>query len=184
MAPLPKKKWSILNSTNKEAVVDFSDKLKIPPALTEILIRRNITTKAEAKKFFIPELSQLHSPFLMKGMEKASERIVEVIKNKEKILIFGDYDVDGTSGVSMFHVFLRELGIPNEVFIPDRFTDGYGLSNTGIDFASAKEIKLIVSIDCGITAYDKVEYAKSRGIDIIICDHHQPPDSTRQTGRR
>ena len=96
----------------------------------------------------------------MKGMEKASERIVEVINNKEKILIFGDYDVDGTSGVSMFHTFLRELGIPNEVFIPDRFTDGYGLSNTGIDVANSHGIKLIVAIDCGITAVDKVEYAR------------------------
>jgi len=111
----------------------------------------------------------------MKGMEKASERIIEVIKNKEKILIFGDYDVDGTSGVSMFHTFLRDLGVPNEVFIPDRFTDGYGLSNTGIDHANSLGIKLIVAIDCGITAVDKVEYASTLGIDMIICDHHQPP---------
>ncbi|MBE2228312.1 MAG: single-stranded-DNA-specific exonuclease RecJ, partial [Ignavibacteria bacterium] len=117
----------------------------------------------------------LYDPFLMKGMETASERIIEVIKNKEKILIFGDYDVDGTSGVSMFHTFLRDLGVPNEVFIPDRFTDGYGLSNTGIDHANSLGIKLIVAIDCGITAVDKVDYANSLGIDMIICDHHQPP---------
>ena len=177
MAPLPKKKWSVLENVEQDLLSDFCGELNIPPALAKILIRRNIKTKAEAKKYFMPDIGQLHDPFLMKGMEKAAERILEVIRNKENILIFGDYDVDGTSGVSMFHCFLRELGVPNEYFIPDRFTDGYGLSNTGIDFAVTKGIKLIVSIDCGITAYDKVEYAKTLGVDIIICDHHQPPEN-------
>jgi single-stranded-DNA-specific exonuclease len=113
----------------------------------------------------------------MKDMNKAVERLIKVIGNREEILLFGDYDVDGTSGVSMFHIFLNELGVPNKVFIPDRFTDGYGLSNSGIDLAKKEKIKLIVAIDCGITACDKVEYANSLGIDVIICDHHQPPEN-------
>lgn len=175
MSSAIKKKWTISNQTDDETVVQLAEEINVPKPLAKILVKRNINSRADAKKFFVHSLNNLHDPFLMKGMEKASERIVQVINNKEKILIFGDYDVDGTSGVSMFHTFLRELDVPNEVFIPDRFTDGYGLSNTGIDFADARGIKLIVSIDCGITAVDRVEYAKSLGIDIIICDHHQPP---------
>ncbi len=176
MINILKKKWTLLEDVDENLVTQFAQDTRIPKSLSKILIRRKIDSKSSARKYFVPELGHLHDPFLMKGMEKASERIIEVIKNKEKILIFGDYDVDGTSGVSMFHVFMRTLGIPNEVYIPDRFTDGYGLSNNGIDFAVNRGIKLIVAIDCGITAVDKVEYAKSVGVDIIICDHHQPPD--------
>ncbi len=175
MSSAIKKKWTISNAADEEKVKNLSQEINVPASLAGILVTRNIHSRADAKKFFVHDLKNLYDPFLMKGMEKASERIIEVIKNKEKILIFGDYDVDGTSGVSMFHTFLRDLGVPNEVFIPDRFTDGYGLSNTGIDFAKDRDIKLIVSIDCGITAVDKVEYANSIGIDMIICDHHQPP---------
>lgn len=176
MSSAIKKKWTILNSADEEKVKNLSDEINVPRSLAQILVRRDILSRADAKKFFVHDVKNLYDPFLMKGMEKASERIVEVVKNKEKILIFGDYDVDGTSGVSMFHTFLRELGIPNEVFIPDRFTDGYGLSNTGIDVANEQGIKLIVAIDCGITAVDKVEYARGLGIEFIICDHHQPPE--------
>lgn len=176
MSNVVKKKWTISNGTNQDEVSQLASVINIPVSLSKILVKRGINNRADAKKFFVHDLNNLHDPFLMKGMEKASQRIVEVIQNKEKILIFGDYDVDGTSGVSMFHVFLRELDVPNEVFIPDRFTDGYGLSNSGIDFAAQNRIKLIVAIDCGITAIDKVEYARSHGMDIIICDHHQPPE--------
>lgn len=176
MSSAIKKKWTISSAADEEKVKNLSEEINVPASLAGILVTRNIFSRADAKKFFVHDLNNLYDPFLMKGMEKASERIVEVVKNKEKILIFGDYDVDGTSGVSMFHMFLRELGVPNEVFIPDRFTDGYGLSNTGIDFANSLGIKLIVAIDCGITAVDKVAYAKSLGIDMIICDHHQPPE--------
>ncbi len=175
MSSAIKKKWTISNQTDDETVVQLSEEINVPKSLARILVKRHVTSRTDAKKFFVHDLKNLHDPFLMKGMEKASARIVEVINNKEKILIFGDYDVDGTSGVSMFHTFLRELDVPNEVFIPDRFTDGYGLSNTGIDVANSLGIKLIVAIDCGITAVDKVEYAKTLGIDFIICDHHQPP---------
>jgi len=176
MSSAIKKKWTISSAADEEKVKNLSEEINVPASLAGILVTRNIFSRADAKKFFVHDLSNLYDPFLMKGMEKASERIVEVVKNKEKILIFGDYDVDGTSGVSMFHMFLRELGVPNEVFIPDRFTDGYGLSNTGIDVANSLGIKLIVAIDCGITAVDKVDYANSLGIDMIICDHHQPPE--------
>jgi single-stranded-DNA-specific exonuclease len=175
MSSAIKKKWTISDAPDDEKVKDLSEEINVPSSLAKILVKREILSRADAKKFFVHDLKNLYDPFLMKGMEKASERIVEVIKNKEKILIFGDYDVDGTSGVSMFHTFLRELGVPNEVFIPDRFTDGYGLSNTGIDHANSLDIKLIVAIDCGITAIDRVAYGKSLGIEFIICDHHQPP---------
>ncbi|HRJ85069.1 MAG TPA: single-stranded-DNA-specific exonuclease RecJ [Ignavibacteria bacterium] len=175
MSSAIRKKWTISSAADEEKVNNLSQEINVPASLAGILVERKIHSRADAKKFFVHDLKNLYDPFLMKGMETASERIIEVIKNKEKILIFGDYDVDGTSGVSMFHTFLRDLGVPNEVFIPDRFTDGYGLSNTGIDHANSLGIKLIVAIDCGITAVDKVDYANSLGIDMIICDHHQPP---------
>jgi single-stranded-DNA-specific exonuclease len=175
MIHILKKKWTLPEDVDETLVTQFAQDTRIPKPLSKILIRRKIDSKTSARTYFVPELSHLHDPFLMKGMEKASERIIEVIKNKEKILIFGDYDVDGTSGVSMFHVFMRELSIPNEVYIPDRFTDGYGISHNGIDHAVKNQIKLIVAIDCGITAVEQVEYAKSVGVDMIICDHHQPP---------
>jgi single-stranded-DNA-specific exonuclease len=175
MSSAIKKKWTISSAADEEKVNNLSQEINVPTSLAGILVERKIHSRADAKKFFVHDLKNLYDPFLMKGMDIASERIIEVIKNKEKILIFGDYDVDGTSGVSMFHTFLRDLGVPNEVFIPDRFTDGYGLSNTGIDHANSLGIKLIVAIDCGITAVDKVAYANSLGIDMIICDHHQPP---------
>jgi single-stranded-DNA-specific exonuclease len=176
MLRFQKKKWTIDNGTDSYRVLQFARDLNVPVTLSKILIYRGIQNKADAKDFFMPDLNKLHDPFLMKDMDKAVNRLLEVIENREEILIFGDYDVDGTSGVSMFHVFLNELGVPNKVFIPDRFTDGYGLANSGIDRAMRENIKLIVAIDCGITACDKVEYARSLGIDIIICDHHQPPE--------
>jgi single-stranded-DNA-specific exonuclease len=176
MSNAVKKKWTISNDIPQDETNQLAQDINVPKSLARILVNRNVNDRGGAKKFFVHDISNLHDPFLMKGMEKASQRIVDVIANKEKILIFGDYDVDGTSGVSMFHVFLRELEVPNEVYIPDRFTDGYGLSNTGVDFAAKLGIKLIVAIDCGITAVDRVEYARSLGIDIIICDHHQPPE--------
>ena len=176
-----KKKWTVENGMDSYRVLQYARDLNIPVTLSKILISRGIQNKADAKEFFMPDLNKLHDPFLMKDLDKAVERLIEVIKNREEILIFGDYDVDGTSGVSMFHVFMNELGVPNKVFIPDRFTDGYGLANSGIDKALKENIKLIVAIDCGITACDKVEYARSLGIDIIICDHHRPGDTVPET---
>lgn len=172
----PGKRWTILNSPDEKIVKQLSEDIKVPVSLTKILVRRGITSRAEAKKFFVHSLDNLHNPFLMKGMEKASSKILQTIELKKPVLVFGDYDVDGTSGVAMFHSFLNDLGTPNQIFIPDRFRDGYGLSKSGIDYAYHKGIKLIIAIDCGITATDKVEYGKSLGIEIIICDHHQPPE--------
>jgi len=177
MSTNTKKKWTLSDGVDSGRAAEFANEINIPLSLSRILISRGITNRTEAKKFFVPQLDMLYDPFLMKDMEKAAARIVEVINNKEKILVFGDYDVDGTSGVSMFHIFLKELGVPNKVFIPDRFTDGYGLSNTGIDLAAKENIRLIVAIDCGITAFDKVAYANSLDIDFIICDHHRPPEN-------
>lgn len=170
------KKWTIAQSADEQKIKVLSQEINVPASLAGILVARNILSRADAKKYFVHDLKNLYDPFLMKGMDKASNKIIEVINNKENILIFGDYDVDGTSGVAMFRTFLNDLGVPNEVFIPDRFTDGYGLSNTGVDYANTLGIKLIVAIDCGITAVDKVNYAKSLGIEMIICDHHQPPE--------
>jgi len=171
-----KKKWTLPENIPAEQISHLAKDINVPDSLASILIARDIHDRSEAKKFFMPELAQLHDPFLMKNMNKACERLIKVINEKEKILVFGDYDVDGTSGVSMFHVFMNEMGVPNKVFIPDRFTDGYGLSGSGIDKAADEGIKLIITIDCGITADEKVKYAKEHGIDIIICDHHHPPN--------
>lgn len=171
-----KKKWTFLPEPDYDQTLKLSHETKIPVPLSKILIRRGIDNAQDAKKFFIPELDNLYDPFLMKDMDKACKRIIDVISNKEKIMIFGDYDVDGTSGVSMLYCFLNSLGLDPLVFIPDRFKDGYGLSHSGIDHAKENDIKLIVAIDCGITAFDKVEYAREKGVEILICDHHQPPE--------
>jgi single-stranded-DNA-specific exonuclease len=171
-----KKKWTLLNNIPQDIVSNLARDINVPEPIATILVSRGIKNKKEAKAFFIPELKKLYDPFLMKNMDVACERLIKVINEKEKILIFGDYDVDGTSGVSMLHTFLNELEVPSKVFIPDRFTDGYGLSSSGIEKAAEENIKLIVAIDCGITANEKVEYAEKLGIDIIICDHHNPPE--------
>lgn len=174
------KKWSLLNDFDSEKVNTFASEINVPVSLSKILISRGIDNSADARKFFIPKMEMLHDPFLMKDLDKAVDRLIDVINNKERILVFGDYDVDGTSGVSMFYMFLKHLSVPNLVVIPDRFTDGYGLSNSAIETAIKENIKLMIVIDCGITAYDKVTFAKENGVDIIICDHHQPPENIPQ----
>ncbi|MGH2575698.1 MAG: single-stranded-DNA-specific exonuclease RecJ, partial [Ignavibacteria bacterium] len=176
MSEVLKKKWTVLEEPDYNQILQLSQDTDIPLPLSKILIRRNVNNKVDAKRFFVPDLKYLYDPFLMKDMDKASQRLLKVIENKEKIMVFGDYDVDGTSGVSMFYCFLKNLGITPLVYIPDRFTEGYGLSKTGIQQAAKNNIKLIIAIDCGITAFDKVEYANSLDIEIIICDHHQPPE--------
>jgi single-stranded-DNA-specific exonuclease len=171
-----KKRWTINCKPDKQLIDQFASETNIPNSLSAILLNRGINTKALAKKFFIPSMSHLYDPFLMKDMSSAVNRLLNVIGIKEKIMIFGDYDVDGTSGVSMFHLFLKKFDVPTVVYLPDRFTDGYGLSKSAIDHALSQNIKLIVTIDCGITANEKVDYAKTLGIEILICDHHQPPE--------
>lgn len=151
-------------------------KVSIPDKLARILYSRGITDYYKVLKFFRPTIEKLYDPLLMKGCEKARDRILEVIGTKEKIMVLGDYDVDGTCGVSMFYLFLKHFGLDASVYIPDRITEGYGISFDAIDKAKEEGLKLILSIDCGITAVDKVEYAKKAGIDLIVCDHHQAPE--------
>jgi single-stranded-DNA-specific exonuclease len=137
---------------------------------------RGITDYQKVLRFFRPSIDKLYDPFLLKDCDKAVARVIEAINNKEKVMILGDYDVDGTCGVSMFYLFLKKFGMESEIYIPDRIEEGYGISIKAINLAKEKKINLIIAIDCGITAFDKVEYAKSLEIDFIICDHHQPPE--------
>lgn len=160
----------------KEEVRLLKANIKIPDLALNLLFSRGVSDYHKMQKFFRPTLDKLYDPLLMKDCDKASGRIIEAIKNKEQIMILGDYDVDGTCGVSMFYLFLKNFGLDPEYYIPDRIKEGYGISVQSIDHAKENNIKLIVAIDCGITAYDKVEYAKTLGIDFIICDHHQPPE--------
>lgn len=152
-------------------------KIQLPDMIIRLLYMRGISDYSKVIKFFKPTLEKLYDPYLMKDCEIATERIVQAITNKEKLLVIGDYDVDGTCGASMFYLFLKHFGLDSLVYIPDRITEGYGISNAAIDKAVEEDIKLIVAIDCGITAIDKAVYAKSRGRELIICDHHRPPDA-------
>ena len=167
------KRWNILqadeNKTN--ALLDI---LKINKTLCRILIQRGIDTYDKAKAFFRPQLSELYSPWLMKDMEKAVNRISSAVNNQEKILVFGDYDVDGTTSVACMYQFLRSVYSSVDYYIPHRYREGYGVSKAGIDFAKENDFSLIISLDCGIKSVELVTYAKDLGIDFIICDHHLP----------
>lgn len=142
--------------------------------LTEILIQREIDTFEKAKSFFRPNLNEMHDPFLMKDMDLAVQRIEQAIENNEKILVYGDYDVDGTTAVSLVYSFLSNYYDQLSYYIPDRYKEGYGVSYQGIDFAADNDFKLIIALDCGIKAIEKIDYAKTKGVDFIICDHHRP----------
>lgn len=148
--------------------------LQIHPVICRLLVQRGITTFEEARDFFRPSLQHLHDPFLMKGMEKAVERIGRAVTEGEKVLIYGDYDVDGTTAVATVYSFFKDICRDIDYYIPHRYREGYGISTAGIDFAAANGFTLIIALDCGIKSTDKVEYATSKGIDFIICDHHLP----------
>lgn len=148
--------------------------LGISPILCKLLLQRGITTIEDAKKFFRPQLQDLHDPFLMKDMDKAVERLNIAMGRKEKILVYGDYDVDGTTSVALVYKFLRNFYSNLDYYIPDRTDEGYGVSYKGIDFAYENDFTLIIVLDCGIKANEKIDYAKRKGIDFIICDHHKP----------
>ncbi len=151
--------------------------VQLPDIILKLLYIRGIRDYQKVLKFFRPSIDKLYDPQLMKDCDKAANRVIEAIDNKEKIMILGDYDVDGTCGVSMFYLFLKKnFGIEPDIYIPDRIDEGYGISVQSINLAKEKKISLIIAIDCGITAAEKVEYAKSIGVDFIICDHHQPPE--------
>jgi single-stranded-DNA-specific exonuclease len=168
------KRWNIKNNGKPETVSELQQHLNVDRIIAALLSQRNISSFEEAKSFFRPDLNAMHDPFLMKDMDKAIERIDKAIKNNEKILVFGDYDVDGTTSVATVYSFFKKL-YPNVGFyIPDRYKEGYGISFKGIDFAKENNFSLIIALDCGIKAIDKVEYANGKGIDFIICDHHLP----------
>ena len=142
--------------------------------IASVMANRNILSKEEAQKFFSPTLESLHDPFLMQDMDKAADRLADCIKNRQNILVFGDYDVDGTTGASTLGLFINSAGGNSEVYVPDRETEGYGLSTQGVDRAEKIGAELIITSDCGITGHDSVDYANSRDIDVIITDHHMP----------
>jgi len=173
---LVEKRWAVKNAGDALVIAELSQSLNISPLLAGMLARKNITTFEEAKKFFRPHISDLHDPFLMKDMDKAIERIEKAIAASEKILVYGDYDVDGTTAVALVYSFLKTIYDKIEFYLPDRYKEGYGISNAGIDFAKANDITLIIALDCGIKSIDKVAYANERNIDFIICDHHRPGD--------
>lgn len=159
---------------NPEKVAQLSAELGIDPVLASLLVSRGVNTFEEARSFFRPKLEALHDPFLMKDMDNAVERLEKAVSGKEKILVYGDYDVDGTTAVALVFSFIRRLTECVDFYIPDRYDEGYGVSRKGIDWAADNGFSLIITLDCGIKAIDKVEYARSKGIDVIICDHHLP----------
>ena len=171
------KKWIVREPGNPALVRQLASELGIDQTLANLLVQRNIKSQSEARAFLKPQLDQLHDPFLMKDMDKAVARLSTALESKEKILIYGDYDVDGTTAVSLVYSFLRKYGEDNlEYYIPNRYTEGYGISYKGIDWASEYGFTLIIALDCGIKSVEKVNYAKERGIDFIICDHHLPDE--------
>jgi len=169
-------RWTLKPKPEPEQIKQLCGALKVDGLVAQLLIQRGITTYDEAKKFFRPELSDIHDPYLMKDMDLAVARIEKAIANDENILVYGDYDVDGTTSVALVSSYLMEHYPNVATYIPDRYDEGYGVSFKGIDFAEDNGFSLIIALDCGVKAIDKVTYAKEKGIDFIICDHHRPGD--------
>ncbi len=171
-------KWNYQTPTpeEKKAAEALGTKMSISPILAQILIKRGITTESAAKRFFRPQLNDLINPFLMKDMDVAVDRLNDAMGRKERILVYGDYDVDGCTAVALVYKFLQQFYSNVDYYIPDRYDEGYGVSKKGIDFAHETGVKLIIILDCGIKAIDEIAYAKSLGIDFIICDHHVPDE--------
>ncbi len=168
--------WVEEKNIDFKSVKHLSNELKINSLLSAMLVRRNIKTYDQAKTFFRPKFEDLHDPFLMKDMDVAFKRLKEAIINKEKVMVFGDYDVDGTSSVAMMSLYLESKGIITSTYLPERNSEGYGISIKAIDIAFEQNIKLIIALDCGIKAHKQISYAKEKDIEFIICDHHNPSD--------
>jgi len=168
------KRWVINEPGDKETIELLSHSLGVDKVVANLLVQRGINTFDEAKAFFRPSLDDLHDPFLMKDMDRAVNRLITALDNQERILIYGDYDVDGTTSVALVYTFLKKNFDYIDYYIPDRYGEGYGISKKGIDFAAESKISLVIALDCGIKAMEKVAYAKEYGIDFIICDHHTP----------
>ena len=171
-------KWNYEPPTPEEIQIadELGEKLNISPVLALLLIRRGITTESAAKRFFRPQLADLINPFLMKDMDIAVDRLNDAMGHKERILVYGDYDVDGCTAVALVYKFLQQFYSNIDYYIPDRYEEGYGVSKKGIDYAYETGVKLIIILDCGIKAIQEISYAKSLGIDFIICDHHVPDE--------
>ena len=172
-------KWNYEPPTSEQqqAASELAEKLNISPVLAMLLIRRGITTESAAKRFFRPQLSDLINPFLMKDMDLAVDRLNDAMGRKERILVYGDYDVDGCTSVALVYKFLRQYYSNIDYYIPDRYDEGYGVSQKGLSYAKETGVKLIIILDCGIKAVKEIEYAKTIGIDFIICDHHMPDET-------
>lgn len=170
------KRWLLADRPEDEIVASLTQSLNISEPLASLLAQRNITDFEQARSFFRPSLEQFHDPFLMKDMDKAVERLNQAIEKQEKILVYGDYDVDGTTAVTTFYGFMSEVYDQLEFYIPDRYAEGYGVSRTGIQYAIDNNFGVIVTLDCGIKACDRIHDAQSAGIDVIVCDHHNPGD--------
>ena len=170
------KRWVVKPQGDPATVAMLAAALRISPVLANLLVQRGIDTVEKAEKFFKPDLADLHDPFLMKDMDKAVERLDRAIADKEKVLIYGDYDVDGTTAVALLYMFMRNFNPNVEYYIPDRYDEGYGISYKGVDWGVDNGYTLIVALDCGIKAVEKVAYAKGLGMDMIICDHHLPDE--------
>lgn len=168
------KRWFVRTSKNSTTVEEFRSSLKVDAIVAELLLQREIDTFEKAEKFFRPTLEQLHDPFLMKDMDRAVTRLQSAIENGEKVMLYGDYDVDGTTSVALLYTLLKEHVEQLEFYIPDRYAEGYGVSEKGIQFAIDEGVKLIITLDCGIKALAQVEQAITNGVEVIVCDHHRP----------
>jgi single-stranded-DNA-specific exonuclease len=169
-------RWTAYPKLNDQKVEQLADSINVTPYIATLLLQRGVENYEQAKKFFRPQLTELYDPFLMKDMDKAIERVGKAIQNKERILIYGDYDVDGTTSVSIVFSFFRKLTDNIEYYIPDRYKEGYGVSKIGIDYAAETGVSLIIALDCGTRSIELIQYAKELGIDFIVCDHHLPGD--------
>jgi single-stranded-DNA-specific exonuclease len=170
------KRWVVKEKGNQETVLELSRALNINTLLATLLVQRGISSFREAKDFFRPKLLHLHDPFLMKDMSKAINRIEMAIRHREKILVYGDYDVDGTTAVALVYTFLKSIYKDIDFYIPDRYTEGYGISKAGVDYAEENGISVVIALDCGIKATENIAYAAEKNIDFIIVDHHRPGD--------
>ncbi|MBQ1936948.1 MAG: DHH family phosphoesterase, partial [Bacteroidales bacterium] len=173
-------RWILKEAADAEKVGRLATEVGIDKVLADLLVKRGVNSFEQARAFFRPSLQDLHNPFLMKDMDIAVERLHQAINSGEKILVYGDYDVDGTTAVALVYSFILRFTQNVDFYIPDRYDEGYGVSYKGIDWAAEGGFSLIITLDCGIKAIDKVAYARSKGLDIIICDHHLPEESLPQ----
>ena len=173
---ISERQWTVKTVADEETAAQLATELGIDRVLANLLVQRGVCTFEDARSFFRPRLEDLHDPILMADMDKAVERVHEAIVNGEKILVYGDYDVDGTTAVALVYSFIHRFTQKVDFYIPDRYDEGYGLSYKGLDWAGDNGVNLVITLDCGIKAIDKVEYARAKGIEVIICDHHLPED--------